>query len=74
MVPLRTDFENLRDGARVVLYPNDDNPLHDNPVRATHSGGYFYCDNTTPSMGPDYYWRDVLQYNNGFTLVEGETP
>jgi hypothetical protein len=66
---MRTDFENLEDGQRVILYPNASNPLHKRPVTATYQSGYFYCDGTDPTLGPDYYWRDVLVYNDGF-----ETP
>ena len=63
---MRTDWENLEDGARIQLYPNNTNPLHDKPVRATYQSGYFWCDGTDPMEGPDYYWRDVLVYNDGF--------
>ena len=63
---MRTDFENLADGARVILHPNSSNPLHNTPITATYQAGYFYCDGSDPRDGPDYYWRDVLQYNDGF--------
>ena len=66
---LRQDFENLSDGDRIVLHPNSDNPLHKRPVTATFQGGYFYCDGTNSTDGPDYYFRDVLAYNDGFTAV-----
>jgi len=70
MAELRTDFENLSDGDRVVLYPNADNPLHKKPVTVTYSAGYFYSDNAhlRPDPGPDYYFGDVLKYNHGFVL------
>jgi len=66
MKTLRTDFQNLRDGQSVTLYPNAANPLHKKPVRATYSQGYFYCDGSKPEDGPDYYFRDVGAYNDGF--------
>ena len=59
-----TDISQLPDGARVRLHPNDANPLHKKPVLATYSGGYFYCDGSDPMDGPDYYFRDVLRYND----------
>lgn len=64
---MRTDFENLQDGDRVLLYPNSDNPLHSSPVMATHRGGYYYCDGSDLTQGPDYYFNDVARYNVGFT-------
>lgn len=63
---MRTDFEKLEDGARITLYPNSSNPLHTSPIKATYQGGYFYCDDSPAIDGPDYYWRDVLVYNDGF--------
>ena len=66
---MRTDFENLKDGNRITLHPNADNPLHREPVAATYQSGYFYCDGTNPMDGPDYYLGDVLAYNDGFTLA-----
>lgn len=63
---MRTDFENLDDGSRIRLYPNNSNPLHKKPVVATYSSGYFYCDGTPPMEGPDYYFGDVMAYNDGF--------
>lgn len=67
---MRTDFENLADGDRVLLYPNADNPIHNTPVWATYSGGYYYCDGTDPMNGPDYYFRDVVTFNNGFEVFK----
>lgn len=58
-----TDLNTLMDGQRVLLKPLPGNPLHKAPVMATFSSGYFYCDSTDPMDGPDYYWRDVLVYN-----------
>jgi hypothetical protein len=51
-----------QDGDRVELRPNADNPLHKKPVMATYQGGYFYCDGSDPTLGPDYYLGDVLAY------------
>lgn len=67
---MRTDFENLEDGARITLHPNSENPLHKKPVAATYSGGYFYCDGSDPADGPDYYFRDVSAYNRGFVEIK----
>ena len=55
-----------------MLYPTAENPLHDNPVNATYSGGFFYCDSSPPELGPDYYWRDVLTFNRGFRTLNDE--
>ena len=57
-------LESLMDGDRVTLYPNATNPLHKRPVAAHFSGGYFYCDGTEPADGPDYYFGDVLTFND----------
>lgn len=63
---MRTDFENLKDGDKVKLLPNANNPLHKKPVVATYASGYFYCEGSKPQDGPDYYFGDVLTYNDGF--------
>lgn len=67
---MRTDIENLEDGQRVTLHPNETNPLHKKPVKATYQSGFFYCDGTDPTEGPDYYHRDVLRYNYGFEIAQ----
>ena len=64
---MRTDFETLSDGDKIKLWPTFDNPLHKYPVDVTYSGGYFYCEGSNPVDGPDYYFGDVLKYNEGFT-------
>lgn len=64
---LRTDLEALKDGDEITLYPTDENPLHTKPVKATFSHGYFYCKGSDPADGPDYYFRDVFTFNEGFT-------
>ena len=64
------DVNELNDGDRVRLTPNAANPLHKKPVVATYSGGYFYCDGTSPMDGPDYYFGDVLAYNDRMELVQ----
>lgn len=66
---MRQDFDMLSDGDRIVLHPNNSNPLHKQSVAATYAGGYFYCDGTPPEEGPDYYLGDVLTYNKGFETV-----
>ncbi len=48
---MRTDFQNLSDGDRITLHPNEDNPLHRDPITATFSGGYFFCDGSDPMAG-----------------------
>jgi hypothetical protein len=65
-----TDINSLPDGSRVTLHPNSNNPLHKKPVQAFFSGGYFYCDGTSADQGPDYYFRDVLQFNDGWTIEQ----
>ena len=64
---MRTDFDNLQDGDLVTLHPNAANPLHRKPIEAMYQSGYFYCQGTPPTEGPDYYLGDVLKYNDGFT-------
>lgn len=66
---MRNDFNKLSDGARIALHPNADNPLHKRPILATYQNGYFYCDGTPPTDGPDYYLGDVLAYNDGYTAA-----
>lgn len=66
---MRTDFQNLTDGDTVILQPNDANPIHKKPVKATFLSGYFYCEGSDPTLGPDYYFGDVLAYNDGFEPV-----
>lgn len=61
------NLQYLEDGDRVRLYPNQNNPLHKQPVVATYYGGYFYCDDSDPADGPDYYVGDVYRFND---LVE----
>lgn len=58
-----TDFDFNANDVRVKLYPNDANPIHRAPVMATYLSGYFYCDGTDPLDGPDYYFGDVLTFN-----------
>jgi len=52
-----------------MLFPNDANPLHKRATAATYSSGYFYCDGSSPTDGPDYYLGDVLAYNDGFEVI-----
>ena len=67
---MNTDLNSLQDGSRVMLHPNSSNPLHKKPIQAVFYGGYFYCDGTPPDQGPDYYFRDVLQFNDGWTIEQ----
>jgi len=67
---MREDFQNIEDGQSVILHPRPDNPLHKRPVKAVQQSGYFYCDGTDPMEGPDYYFGDVLKYNEGFTAED----
>ena len=66
---MRTDFHAIADGQKVKLFPNSDNPLHSHPVIALHTGGFYYCEGTPAHVGPDYYFRDVGQYNSGYEPV-----
>lgn len=61
--------DELADGSRVRLYPNALNPIHKAPAVATFSGGYFYCDGSDPMDGPDYYFGDVLTYNERIEVI-----
>lgn len=65
---MRTDFENLTDGASIILHPRPENPLHKRDIRSTYSGGYFFCEGTDPVEGPDYYMGDVFAYCYGYTV------
>lgn len=65
---IKNDFNSLTDGQQVILVPNQDNPIHHEPVIATYTGGYFYCEGSDPTNGPDYYLGDVARFNTGFTL------
>lgn len=64
---MRNDFDSLEDGQQIMLVPNEDNPIHYKPVRATYQGGYYYCEGSDPMDGPDYYLGDVAKFNIGFT-------
>ena len=66
---MRTDFENLEDGQIITLHPNNENPITDRPQTVTYSAGYFWSLDHDVS-GPEYYFRDVLKYNHGFTLKD----
>lgn len=68
---MKDDVSKIIDGTWVILYPNEHNPLHKQPVRALYQSGYFYCEGTDPIEGPDYYLGDVLTYNYGFTYYHG---
>lgn len=49
----------------IKLYPNENNLLYKKPVILTYQHGYFYS-----KKGPDFYWRDVAEWNNGFELIQ----
>jgi hypothetical protein len=66
------DWSKLRDGDRIILHPNLENPLHSEPIKATFSDGYFYCEGSRPSEGPDFYWNDVHLYNTHFEYIGDE--
>lgn len=66
---MRTDFENLKDGVEITLFPSGNNPLHKTPVKAVYAGGYFYCAGSPKELGPDYYLGDVLTYCDGFEVA-----
>ncbi len=72
MRELITDIESLKDGDRIELHPNDQNPLHKSPFVAMFNKGYFCAENSDPFDGPDYYWRDVLAYNHGWRVLESD--
>lgn len=60
----------LEDGARVALFPKPDNPLYAKPHIAAYSNGFFYVEGSPASDGPDYYYRDVLKYNERIEALE----
>lgn len=64
------DLNQIEDGTRVRLTPNDQNTLHSRPVMAWFSGGYFMCDGSDLKDGPDYYWRDVFRFNQWIEVAE----
>jgi len=66
---MNVSVEQLSDGDRVRLHPNSDNPIHKQPVYATYSQGYFFCDGSGPADGPDYFFRDVLTFNDRIELI-----
>ena len=67
---MRTDFDKIESGQWIMLFPNDSNPLHKSPIKAFYNEGYYYCEGTDPNEGPDYYFRDVGQYNHGYEFFE----
>lgn len=69
---MRTDFMNLENGAEITLYPLEGNPLHKKPVKAIYMPPYFYCTESEPEEGPDYYLGDILTYIKGFTVEGGQ--
>lgn len=68
--PLRNDFHELTDHTEILLFPEPDNPIHDKPIKALFSGGYFWCEESPAEEGPDYFYGDVARYCAGFVVVE----
>ena len=65
----RRDFENIKDGQKIRLFPNNNNPLHKRPVIAIYQSGYFYCEGSRQTEGADYYFGDVAMYNDHFEAL-----
>ena len=63
-------LNSVEDGSKVMITPNVDNPIHKQPVEATFSGGYFMCEGSDPMDGPDYYFRDVFQFNSKIEVIQ----
>lgn len=40
---MRTDFDQIDDGASVMLIPNANNPLHRSMTKAVYANGYFHA-------------------------------
>ena len=55
---------------KVILYPNESNPITSTVDEYLYDSGFFWGKNSDPSLGPDYYLGDVLKYNEGFLIVE----
>lgn len=68
------DFSEIPDGARIVLFPADANPIQKEPRKATFAGGYFHLDGSNPADGPDYYMGDVAAFCRGWLPVHDEVP
>ena len=62
METITETIEKLKSGDEVLLTPGPNDPIHKKPVKAIYSGGYFYCHDTNPAEGPDYWWRDAEKY------------
>ena len=69
---MRTDIESLEDGTRIRIYPKANNPINKKDHTGVYSGGYVYVDGSDPALGPDYYFRDFLKYNDGFTVEDDD--
>ena len=69
---MRTDLQNLEDGVRIKIFPKENNPITKLVRTGVYGGGYVYLDGSDPTEGPDYYWRDFLEYNEGFTVEDDE--
>lgn len=69
---LNHDFSEIPEGARIVLFPADANPIQKDPRKATFSGGYFFLDGSDPEAGPDYYMGDVAAFCRGWLPADDE--
>ena len=68
---MKTDFENIRDGSEIYLFPKEDNPLTLKPHRCIYQSGYYYA--VIPfgnEASPDYYHGDVWMYNEGYEYTQ----
>ena len=67
---MRHDFQNIPEGADVILHPADANLIHREPVKATRLGDYFYCEGTDPlRMGADYGLGEIAAFMRGYEMV-----
>lgn len=65
---METDWNKLFESnymGPVKLYPNEKNLLYKKPVVLEYSNGYFFG-----KEGPDFYFRDVADWNNGYHFVK----
>ena len=68
---MKTDWDELFKSdymGAVKLYPNDQNLLYKKPVILSYSNGYFYS-----NEGPDFYFRDVADWNDGYEIVKEQS-
>jgi len=63
---MRTDFENIADGARVLLQPKAGNAGFIKPTFATLIGDVFYADGSHAMGEPDCYLLGAADLYEGF--------